>query len=207
MARRLIDSSLSRSKKFNSGIPPGPANHFARLLYIHLISHADRWGRGEGDPFDVKTMCIPHYTETDKEIEEAMIMLHRVDLITWYEYNDNLIYQIVDWDEHQNFNEHNRKGRSKYYPAPSKNQLEQFETVPFSWEKFCVTFKLNLSKVTKSKVSESKEKDFAQNLEDFKKQLKGGKDEHGNKLTQAAMRNIRNKIEGIKSLIGDDDSE
>lgn len=120
--RRLISSDLSRSKKFNHLIPPGPEGHFARLLWVHLFSWADRWGRGEGDQYDVKSGAIPHYLETIEETEAALGLLHEVGLIIWYEHDGEKIYQITQWEEHQNFNEHNRKGKSKFPDPPKKKK-------------------------------------------------------------------------------------
>lgn len=204
MPRRLIDSSLSRSKKFNSGIPQEPGNalnHFARLLYIHLISHADRWGRGEGDPFDIKTMCIPHYRESEEDIRTALTLLHNVELIIWYESENSIVYQIVDWDEHQNFNEHNRKGESKYDEPPTRDQIEQSPTVPVSFRVIISTRTRNKNKLTKSNIS--KAKDITAQISELEKLLKSGKDEYGIRLNASSARSLKNKIAVLQSNIDD----
>ena len=125
MARRLIDSTISQSVKWNK-LP----DDFSRLLFILLIAHADQWGRGPAEPFDIKVRIIPGFDKTEDEIVQSISALCRTGLVYWYEKEGEkgAYYEVLNWDEHQNFNDSNRKNPSKY-PAFNGNCSALCETV------------------------------------------------------------------------------
>jgi len=132
MPRRLIDSSLSQSEKFNGGIPPDKPGYFARILYMLLIAHADRWGLGDANPFSVKMRVVPGFSESAADIQKALEALAEAGLILLYVVKGKQYYGITEWDAHQYFNEHNRTGNSKIPVATGRNtdnSSEQSETV------------------------------------------------------------------------------
>jgi len=96
MARgRFISNTLGSSRKF-AKLP----DHFTRLLYILLVTHADVNGRVDADPIWIRGQVLTRVPCTDDEIQEALTHLDAVDLIKLYEVNEAPYLEIVKFDEH-----------------------------------------------------------------------------------------------------------
>lgn len=103
MARgRLISKSLSTSAKFAElqTIAPKLAE-FCQSLYMLLVAHSDDFGRQAGDVFTVKHVVCPASTRAMRDVEAAIMALHNVGLIVWYDDADRKCIQINDFDAHQ----------------------------------------------------------------------------------------------------------
>ncbi len=100
MARgRMLSKSLSTSEKFAS--VSGHLVEFCHALYPLLISHTDDFGRLQGDPFTVKRQCYPASVRTLDDFADALLELHRVELIHWYVVGGKRYLQIDNFDPHQ----------------------------------------------------------------------------------------------------------
>jgi hypothetical protein len=122
MARgRFISKSISTSKKFNSDLPgkcPNrPDSEFAQMLYLMLIPHTDDFGRMPGDGTSVKLSIIPGSSRNVQDVESALLLLHRVDLVTLYRTENSMFLQVTDFDAHQ-VGLHKRT--ASRYPNPPK---------------------------------------------------------------------------------------
>lgn len=109
MPRRLIDSRLCGSDKFNT-----LTGDLERLLYIMLLINADAFGREEASPGRIKAMCFPLRDIKPERIEKAMNELHSAALCIWYDIDGKKYYQITRWDDFQCFNSKNRRYTSKF---------------------------------------------------------------------------------------------
>lgn len=103
MARaRLLWKSLSTSVRFGRLFDLAPEiAEFAQSLYPLLNSHADDFGRGEGDVETVKYRCNPRSPRSEEDFERALAALHLVGLIVWYDAEGRCCYEICKFYEHQ----------------------------------------------------------------------------------------------------------
>jgi hypothetical protein len=96
MARgRFISNTLGSSRKF-AKLP----DHFTRLLYILLVTHADVNGRVDADPIWIRGQVLTRVPCDDDQIQEALSHLDAVDLINLYEVDAAPYLEIVKFDEH-----------------------------------------------------------------------------------------------------------
>jgi len=95
----MLSKSLSTSEKFAS--VSGHLVEFCHALYPLLISHTDDFGRLQGDPFTVKHQCYPASVRTLDDFADALLELHRVELIRWYVVGGKRYLQIDNFDPHQ----------------------------------------------------------------------------------------------------------
>lgn len=121
MSRRLIDSCISQSVKWNS-----LKSDSERMLYFLMLAHADRYGRGNCDPAGIKMLMLPGLNFTNVQTDEMIQSLHNVGLLTRYSVDGKCYYQIYNWDKYQSFNEKNRKQPSRFPEVP--NGLTQYKT-------------------------------------------------------------------------------
>lgn len=101
MARgRMISKSLSTSKKY-AALNKEPLGEFCQALYPLLVAHADDFGRLEGDVFTVHHAVIPSSKRDETEIQQALSLLDRVQLVAWYEVGGSHFLQVIDFERHQ----------------------------------------------------------------------------------------------------------
>ncbi len=103
MARgRMISKSLSTSQKFAALYEEATdLAEFCQSLYPLLVSHADDFGRLQGDPFTVKHQCHPASPRPLNAFTSALKYLHNVQLIVWFAVADRWYIQIQNFDPHQ----------------------------------------------------------------------------------------------------------
>lgn len=98
----MISKSLSTSEKFASLTgAAGVLAEFCQTLYPLMVTHADDFGRMQGDTFTVKHMCFPSSPRTVDEFSTALAYLASVGMITRYEVAGKRFVQIVNFDPHQ----------------------------------------------------------------------------------------------------------
>lgn len=97
----MLSKSLSTSKKF-AAAGRSSLGEFAQLLYTLLLSHADDFGRQEGDPFTVKHKVLPTSQRSEDDFAAALDLLKTEGLIDWYQTDTKgLVVQIANFDAHQ----------------------------------------------------------------------------------------------------------
>ena len=103
MARgRMISRTLGSSRRFSAvDQHAGDLACFARLVYVLCVSHADDWGRLEGDAFTIKHRVFPVAPHTEEEFSLALQALHDAKLIIWYLADERRIIEVVQFSEHQ----------------------------------------------------------------------------------------------------------
>jgi hypothetical protein len=101
MARgRVIWNTLGSSRRFAAlGRVLNGLGEFAQSLYPLLVTHADDYGREEGDAFTVKTRVFPTSPRTEQEFEDALEGMVRVNLIHRYAIGGRHVIQIVDYKQ------------------------------------------------------------------------------------------------------------
>lgn len=130
MARgRMISKSLSTSERFARLFAVHPAlAEFAQALYPLLVAHCDDFGRQAGDLFTVKHAVHPASPRSSDEFAHALLALHRVELIVWYEVNGRRVIQILKFEDHQNGL--HKRTRSQFPAIPGNSgKLPNF-TIP-----------------------------------------------------------------------------
>jgi hypothetical protein len=103
MARgRMISKSLSTSEKYAALLPvAGDLAEFCQTLYPLLVIHSDDFGRLQGDPFTVKSLCYPASRRSLEEFATALDQLTRIGLIAWYPVFGKKYIQIKNFENHQ----------------------------------------------------------------------------------------------------------
>jgi hypothetical protein len=104
MARgRMLSKSLSTSKKYAQlySADLQPTGLVCQALYPLIVAHSDDFGRLEGDVFTIKNSVVPASNWAETVIEAALALLHRVQLVVWYEIDHALYLQVADFDRHQ----------------------------------------------------------------------------------------------------------
>ena len=123
MARgRMISRTLGSSRRFSAvAEEAGSLTCFARLLYVLCVSHADDFGRMEGDPFTIRHRVFPIAAESEKEFATALKALDTVGLISWYDVGDRKIIEICQFQEHQQGL--HRRTQSKFPDPPGQTPV------------------------------------------------------------------------------------
>lgn len=103
MARgRMISKSLSTSEKYAALVPAANGlAEFCHALYPLLVVHTDDFGRLQGDPFTIKSLCYPASPRSLASFEHALAYLRQVGLIEWYVVAGKKYVQISQFDPHQ----------------------------------------------------------------------------------------------------------
>ncbi len=124
MARgRMISNSLSTSERFAAlHNEAGKLAEFCQVLFVLLVSHADDHGRLNGSPFTIKHLVIPTSPRPLESVERALIHLHRVQLIQWYDKDDHKYIQVNHFGNHQSLKGHDNRP-SKYPDPPTVAQI------------------------------------------------------------------------------------
>ncbi len=98
----MISKSLSTSEKFASLTDiAGDLAEFCQVLYPLLVSHADDFGRLQGDAFTVKHMCFPISPRSKDQFAQGLSYLQDVTLIQWYQVDDKQYVQVLNFEAHQ----------------------------------------------------------------------------------------------------------
>jgi hypothetical protein len=98
----MISRSLSISeKRAHLQDTAGRLAEFCQALYPLLVVHSDDHGRHVGDAFTVKHQIDPTSRRSYDEFAKALLHLHEVGLIIWYEHDGRKYYQIREFDAHQ----------------------------------------------------------------------------------------------------------
>ena len=93
---RMINKRLCKSKKYAE-----LTSDRSRVLYVLMYINADREGRVDGDPEEIKDEFCTKLKYTHRKIAESIIELHNVGLIKLYEVNDHPYIQFLEFDKYQ----------------------------------------------------------------------------------------------------------
>lgn len=93
---RMINKRLCKSKKYAQ-----LTSDRSRVLYVLMYINADREGRVDGDPEEIKDEFCTKLKYTHRKIAESVIELHDVGLIKLYEVNDRPYIQFLEFDKYQ----------------------------------------------------------------------------------------------------------
>jgi uncharacterized phage protein (TIGR02220 family) len=72
-----------------------------RVVYFMLYPHLDREGRYSADPRDIKEDCLPRLRYSVGQIQESLIALHAVGLITLYDVGGRAFLEASRFDDFQ----------------------------------------------------------------------------------------------------------
>lgn len=98
----MIAKTLSTSERYARLHPvAGKLAEFCQALYPLLVAHSDDSGRQQGDVFTVKHAVCPSSPRQLADVEKALVALHQVGLITWYEFAQRNYIEISDFAPHQ----------------------------------------------------------------------------------------------------------
>jgi hypothetical protein len=123
----MISKSLSTSERRAAlHEEAGKLAEFCQSLYPLLVAHADDWGCLQGDVFTVKHLVDPTSPRRLADFEGALMALHNVGLITWYEADDpdgtpRWVVYIRGFAAHQTLKGHTSDGRRRTFPEPPEN--------------------------------------------------------------------------------------
>lgn len=105
MARgRMISKTLGSSRRFqmvDGASSSSDQGLFAQLLFVLIVSHADDFGRLEGDAFTIKHRVFPVSTRPEADFASALQALHKAGLIVWYQVQEKQIVEVVNFFDHQ----------------------------------------------------------------------------------------------------------
>jgi hypothetical protein len=101
--RRLISASLGSSRKFKRlNTLAGELAEFCHSLFPLLVVCSDDHGRLSGDAASVKMEVCPFSSRSEFDVEEALDLLSKADLITRYVQADGEpVIQVVKFKDHQ----------------------------------------------------------------------------------------------------------
>ena len=121
MARgRMISRTLGSSRRFASiADHAGRLTDFAQALYPLLVSHADDFGRLEGDAFTVKHRVFPVSVRRVADFQQALVVLHEIGLIARYTVDDNEYLEICQFSPHQEGL--HKRTRSRFPEPPTRD--------------------------------------------------------------------------------------
>jgi hypothetical protein len=124
----MISKSLSTSEKRAAlHHVAGKLAEFCQAIYPLLIAHADDFGRLAGDVFTIKHLIDPTSPRKLVEFEAALMALHNVGLITWYQADEGSggygkwFVAIRSFAAHQTLKGHDKDGRTSSFPPPPEN--------------------------------------------------------------------------------------
>ena len=105
MARgRMISKTLGSSRRFQLVAERASSpdlSGFYQLLFVLIVSHADDFGRLEGDAFTIKHRVFPVSDRPESDFASALQVLHEVGLIVWYQVQQKQIVEVVNFSDHQ----------------------------------------------------------------------------------------------------------
>jgi hypothetical protein len=105
MARgRMISKTLGSSRRFQAVAEKAPTPEmgaFCQVLFVLIVSHADDFGRLEGDAFTIKHRVFPVSPHSESEFASALKVLHASELILWYSVQGKHIVEVSNFSEHQ----------------------------------------------------------------------------------------------------------
>lgn len=105
MARgRMISKTLGSSRRFQAVKEHASSPEFSvfcQLLFVLIVSHADDFGRLEGDAFTIKHRVFPVSDRTEGDFASALSALHKAGLIVWYQVQGKHVVEVVNFSEHQ----------------------------------------------------------------------------------------------------------
>lgn len=146
--RRMISKSISTSKRLSA------LSTFEALLFTWTIPHCDDYGRMDGNAKIVKGIVMPLRDETIEEVESALKILTKKQLIERYTVDEEEYLQITKWDDHQTFKT-DRNRMAKYPENPTGSILEPTGNHLETNRKICPP-KLSEVKISEVKGSEDK---------------------------------------------------
>jgi hypothetical protein len=118
----MISKSLSTSEKFaNLGKQAGRLAEFCQALYPLIVAHADDFGKLPGDPFTVKFSCHPTSPRSLEHFQDALLRLHEVGLIVWYQVDGKPYLQVTQYERHQEGLHKRTKSKFPDVPGDSGN--------------------------------------------------------------------------------------
>lgn len=95
---RVLKKQISQSRRL-----PQLKTDSARLLYTWIIPHLDIEGKLNANPFVIKGSVVPRLDHITPElIDEYLLDMHRVELITLYEVDGDRYLTLRKFGEHQN---------------------------------------------------------------------------------------------------------
>ena len=100
MARgRMISKTLGTSQKYAK--LTGSLGEFSAALFPLLISHCDDFGRLEADAFTIKVRVWPTSRRSEKQFQNALLLLDKVGLIQVYVVDGQQFGEVVNFSDHQ----------------------------------------------------------------------------------------------------------
>ena len=137
MARaRLISRTLGTSRCYAElGTRAGELGEFAQALYPMLIVFADDHGREHGDAFTIKHAVWPTSKRSEAEFALALNAMIMARLITVYEVDGAIYFQIRDFEQHQ---QGLHKRRASKFPDPIPGNSGNVQETPDKSGKFTV---------------------------------------------------------------------
>jgi hypothetical protein len=117
--RRMVSKSLSTSRKWvRLYAVAGDLAEFCQSLFPLLVAHSDDYGRQSGDVSTVKLVVCPGSPRSELEVEQALVHLQTVGLITIYVQADGeKVIAINKFKPHQPGLKQ-RGGASHFEPPP-----------------------------------------------------------------------------------------
>ena len=99
----MVSKTLGSSRRFQAidEIAPSADSSFYQLIFVLIVSHADDFGRLEGDAFTIKHRVFPVSRRPEKDFASALSALHEVGLIVWYQVQQKQIIEVVNFCDHQ----------------------------------------------------------------------------------------------------------
>lgn len=107
MPNRIIKESICTSESIDQ------LSTFQENLFYRLMVKCDDYGRFDGRPKVIASLCYPLKDIRVQQIEDALRALTSAELVTLYNVNGKPFLQMKTWDKHQQI----RAKRSKF-PAP-----------------------------------------------------------------------------------------
>lgn len=115
---RMLHKKISTSEDVNKLLIP------ARLLFTWIISHADDEGRLKGNPSFIKVSVVPYTKWSLETIKSYLEMMHQVNLIYYWEQNNEWFIEFRKWNEYQSI----RKDRFEPSKLPSYKESGSNQT-------------------------------------------------------------------------------
>lgn len=117
-AGRFISKSIAVNKQLRK------VSLEADYLFERCIPHLDREGRLEGDPEVVRAAVCPLRPEmTPEKVEEALLELHHMELVIWYEVEGEKYLAFPGFKNHQTGMKFDREAPSRI-PNPPRGKVK-----------------------------------------------------------------------------------